>query len=125
MMLDTNALSAFLEGDEQLLLLLRTNPEPCLPAIVLGEYRFGLLQSRARHRLEPTLDELEKVLKVLVVDSVTARKYADIRHELKQSGRPIPENDIWIAALLRQHHLQLVSKDQHFDAVKGLKRLSW
>jgi len=125
MMLDTNALSAFLEGDEQLLRLLRTHPDIRLPAIVLGEYRCGLLQSRARQRLESKLDELERVLKVLAVDSVTARKYADIRHELKQGGHPIPENDIWIAALSRQHRLQVVSKDKHFDAVKGLKRLSW
>lgn len=125
MMLDTNALSAFLEGDEQLFRLLRTNPELGLPAIVLGEYRFGLIQSRARQRLESKLDELEKVLKVLVVDNATARKYADIRHELKQDGRPIPENDIRIAALSRQHRLQVVSQDQHFDVVKGLKRLSW
>jgi tRNA(fMet)-specific endonuclease VapC len=124
-MLDTNALSAFLAGDEQLLRLLRMSPDVGLPAIVLGEYRFGLLQSHSRHRLEPKLDELERVLKILVVDNATARKYADIRCELNQVGRPIPENDIWIAALSRQHHLQLVSKDEHFDVVKGLKRLSW
>jgi len=55
----------------------------------------------------------------------TAAEYAAIRSELKQVGRPIPANDVWIAALCRQHKLPVLSKDRHFDRVKGLRRVQW
>ena len=55
----------------------------------------------------------------------TAEQYAEIRYELKRRGRPIPGNDLWIAALGRQHHLPLLSRDEHFDFVPKLKRIRW
>jgi tRNA(fMet)-specific endonuclease VapC len=51
--------------------------------------------------------------------------YSRIRHQLKQDGTPIPENDVWIAALAAQHHLPVLSRDAHFDQVKSLRRVSW
>ena len=57
------------------------------------------------------------------VDEGTAEAYADVRDELKRSGRPIPGNDLWIAALARQHALPLLSRDRHFDFVPGIKRV--
>ena len=62
---------------------------------------------------------------LLAVTSETSRFYADIRHELRLAGQPIPENDLWIAALARQHGLTLLSNDAHFDHLSGLKRISW
>ena len=62
---------------------------------------------------------------VLKVDQYTAEIYAQIRFELKQKGRPLPDNDIWIAALARQHDLSLVTRDSHFDVVDGIQRMSW
>ena len=62
---------------------------------------------------------------LLVLNSATARHYADVRHELRLAGHPIPENDIWIAALARQHQLPIVSRDEHFDAVHGVRRIDW
>jgi predicted nucleic acid-binding protein len=44
---------------------------------------------------------------------------------LKQSGRPLPSNDLWIAALARQHRLPLLSRDGHFDFVSALQRIGW
>jgi tRNA(fMet)-specific endonuclease VapC len=70
-------------------------------------------------------DELESTAIVLAVTSETSRFYADIRHELRLAGQPIPENDLWIAALARQQGLTLLSNDAHFDHVSGLKRISW
>jgi tRNA(fMet)-specific endonuclease VapC len=62
---------------------------------------------------------------VLKVDQYTAEIYAQIRFELKQKGRPLPDNDIWIAALARQHNLSLVTRDSHFNVVDGIQRMSW
>jgi predicted nucleic acid-binding protein len=54
-----------------------------------------------------------------------ARGNAKVRDELKQSGHPFPSNDLWIAALARQHGLPLLSRDGHFDLVAGVQRIGW
>ena len=125
MILDTNAISALLQGDADVEALLAGADRHHLPAIALGEYRYGLLSSRQRKTLEGLLDTLEAESFVLASDAATARHYAAVRQELKASGRPIPENDVWIAALARQHRLPVASRDTHFDAVRGLRRRSW
>jgi predicted nucleic acid-binding protein len=125
MILDTNAVSALLAGDKSIKQALGVAERHHLSAVVLGEYRYGLRSSRHRHALEALLDELESESLSLVVDGATARHYADIRDELKVAGRPIPENDIWIAALARQHRLPVVSRDAHFDEVSGVRRIGW
>jgi predicted nucleic acid-binding protein len=123
--LDTNGLSALADGDVTLEPLLRKAAAVALPVIVLGEYRYGLQQSRHRARYERWLAEAVGAYQVLDVDEGTAGHYAEVREELKRKGRPIPANDLWIAALARQHRLPLISRDQHFDYVPGLKRLTW
>jgi len=60
MILDTNALSAWIEGQTQVLEKITSQPVICLPVIVLGEFRFGLLGSRKRQVIEPRLDLLEQ-----------------------------------------------------------------
>ena len=125
MILDTNALSDFLAKNPQVRLLVEAAPLLTVPVIVLGEYQFGLRSSFKRVRLEFDLSELLRDTQVLDIDVQTVPNYADIRHELKSRGRPIPENDLWIAALARQHGLPVLTRDAHFDAVQGLKRLAW
>ena len=125
MILDTNSLSALADGDEDLFNILRKDLRHHLPVIVLGEYRYGLKRSRERALREQWLDDLESCSDILVVTSETARSYAQIREELRTSGKPIPENDIWIAALCREHGLKIVSRDSHFDSVTGIERVFW
>ncbi len=121
--LDTNALSAFAEGDGALGARLQDYESFAVPAVVLGEYRFGVLQSRRRELHEHWLATSLPV--VLVVDDRTAHYYAEIRLELKQIGKPIPVNDLWISALCRQHGYDILSRDRHFDRVAGVRRISW
>ena len=125
MILDTNAISALLDGDPAIESILSVADRHHIPVIALGEYRFGLLSSRRRKALEGLLATLEVESFLLVPDTATARSYAEVRQELKVSGKPIPENDVWIAALARQHKLAVVSCDAHFDAVPGIRRRSW
>ena len=125
MILDTNAVSALLVGDRDLAEILEPVPRHHLPVVVIGEYRFGLVRSRHRRRLTSLLEDLIRESRVLLIDETTAGTYASVREELRQLGRPIPENDVWIAALARQHDEPVVSLDQHFDHVPGLRRLVW
>ena len=75
--------------------------------------------------IEPQLDFLEQTVRVLDITRETATVYATVRFELKQRGKPIPENDVWIASLARQHGLSVMSQDVHFDAIPGIQRLCW
>ena len=113
------------DGDLKLEPLLQQAPELAVPVIVLGEFQYGIRLSRYRIRYETWLAALLSNCRVLNVDEGTAGIYADIRHELKRTARPIPENDIWIAALTRQYNFPLLSRDQHFDFIPGLTRLTW
>lgn len=125
MILDTNAISALFEGNAEVAEVLKSTDRPYLPVVAIGEYRYGLLRSRLRRQIEPLLDILISESRVLSIDHQTTLAYAEVRHELREAGRPIPENDVWIAALARQHDLPVVSLDGHFDSVTRLRRLSW
>jgi predicted nucleic acid-binding protein len=123
--LDTNALSAVADGDSKVESVLREATSVAVPVIVLGEFRYGIRQSRARVRYERWLVESIPNYQVLAVDEETAERYAQVRDELRRAGRPVPANDLWIAALARQHALPLLTRDQHFDHIPGLKRIIW
>jgi predicted nucleic acid-binding protein len=96
-----------------------------IPVIVLGEYRFGIARSRRRVEYERWLAESLRLCQILSIDEQTTFAYAAIRSELREAGTPIPSNDAWIAALCRQHALPLLSRDRHFDRVKGIHRVGW
>jgi predicted nucleic acid-binding protein len=125
MILDTNGLSALAEGEARLEPILRKAAQIAVPVIVLGEYRYGIQQSRERQRYEHWLVEYLPTFRVLNVDEQTTTSYAAVRGELKRAGTPIPSNDVWIAALCRQHSLPVLSRDRHFDLVAGLRRIDW
>ena len=125
MILDTNALSAIAEGERGASRAFARAALVAVPVIVLGEYRFGIVRSRNRREYERWLKQMLSLSEVLQVDEETATWYADLRRQLKEAGTPIPSNDAWIAALCRQHDLPLLSRDRHFDFVKGVRRFDW
>ena len=125
MILDTNGLSAIAEGEAALEPILRKAAQIAIPVIVLGEYRYGISQSRYRLHYERWLAEYLPKFRILDVDELTTISYSAVRIELKKAGTAIPSNDVWIAALCRQHSLPLISRDRHFDAVSGITRLAW
>jgi len=125
MILDTNALSAAADNDPALVAIIAGADQLAIPVIVLGEYRYGISQSRHRLAYERWLKGLLQDCLVLDVNEPTTHHYAEINLELRRSGTPIPTNDLWISALCRQHSLPLLSRDRHFDLVKGTKRIGW
>ena len=125
MILDTNGLSAVANGEAGLEPILRKAAQIAIPVIVLGEYRYGISQSRDRKHYELWLTESLPKFRILDVDEGTTLFYAGVRAGLKRAGTPIPSNDVWVAALCRQHSLPIVSRDRHFDVVSGIERIHW
>jgi predicted nucleic acid-binding protein len=123
--LDTNALSAFVDGEAAVGELMRHQARACVPVIVLGEFRYGIAQSRHRAVYEQWLQSQLRNFEVLAVTDETATSYAALRVALKRQGTPLPANDAWIAALALQHRLPVLSRDQHFDSVPRLTRRAW
>ena len=125
MILDTDALSAAADNDPAVVALLARADQVAIPVVVLGEYRYGIALSRNRGSYANWLDGLLQDCLVLDIHERTTHYYAEIILELRQKGKPIPTNDIWIAALCREHSLPLLSRDRHFDLVPGTKRIGW
>jgi predicted nucleic acid-binding protein len=123
--LDTNALSAMIDEDEALESRLSSIPMLALPVIVLGEFRYGLRISQQRKRYEAWLDEHVPLFDVLTIDTATAEEYAQVRNELDALGKPIPANDMWIAALCRQYRMPIVTRDRHFSIVPKVEVVTW
>ena len=125
LILDTNALSAAAEEHPGIVATLAGARQLALPVVVIGEYRYGIAQSRHRAKYRQWLDGLIADCTVLDITEQTTHHYAEVALELRQSGKPIPANDLWIAALCRKHALPLLSHDHHFDVVAGIQRLDW
>lgn len=125
MILDTNALSAYLDNTTAAVEIVSAASEIAIPVIVVAEFAFGIAQSRHRETYERSLERMLDRCAVLDVNIETARHYSAIRLELRAAGTPIPANDVWIAALGRQHAMPVMSRDGHFDLVGGLRRRTW
>jgi predicted nucleic acid-binding protein len=123
--LDTNALAAWREGDSTIVPVIGRAAFLALPVIVFGEYRYGATKSTERPLIENWLDRVTRTIRILSVTLDTAEEYASLRSALDRRGRPIPPNDMWIAALALQHRLPILSRDTHFDVVDGLTRIAW
>ena len=124
-LLDTNVVTALFKHDAAVHAELAAASEVLLSSTVLGELYYGAARSgQPRQNLE-RLEEFAATCTVLATDGHTARVYGSIKDELRQRGRPIPDNDLWIAASARQHSLILVTRDHHFSQVTGLRRAAW
>ena len=121
--IDTNVYSGFLRGEPRSVKALRSAHEIHLPLIVLAEllagFAAGTRVQRNRHQLAQFMASPR--VHLMKPDEKTAQLYADVFGDLRRRGTPIPTNDLWIAALARQHRLPLLSFDTHFRAVQGLE----
>ena len=125
MILDTNALSAWADGQPEIKPVLISATKLVVPAVVLGEFDFGIRQSRHYRHYTGWLERSLRHVEIAAVDEETAKLYGQIRLELKKAGTPIPLNDAWIAAAALQFQLPVLSRDAHFDAVASITRVPW
>lgn len=96
-----------------------------VPSTVLGELYYGALKSARSAANIARVEEFAASVGVLTCDAATAKHYGQIKNALRSKGRPIPENDIWIAAVAIQHGLLLATRDDHFKEVEGLRLEEW
>lgn len=119
---DTNYYVAFKKGNESAVLTMQRTDYIAVNTIVIGEllagFRCGDRERRNREDLEVFLDSPR--VDFMLVDDTTAEFYAQVFAELKQRGRPIPTNDLWLAASAMQHGLALATYDEHFNSISGL-----
>ncbi|MEA5420996.1 type II toxin-antitoxin system VapC family toxin [Spirulina sp. CCNP1310] len=124
-LLDTNIVIALFANEVQIKENLAQANAIFIPSIVIGELSYG---ARKSGRVEANLAKIDLFVgdsTILVCDTETARQYGDVKNQLRLKGRPLPENDIWIAALALQHDLILVTRDTHFQAVEILQTVAW
>ena len=121
-LLDSNAYSLFIGGRDEVWELVSDAEEVMMSAIVVGELLYGFYSgSRIQENLERLITFLDRPqVSLLPVSLATARRYSDIATSLKVRGRPIPTNDMWIAAHAIESGAELVSADGDFEAVEGL-----
>ncbi len=124
-LLDTNIVIAIFADEAALRQKLAGAGEVFVPSIVLGELYYGAQKSARIASNVARVGEFAANNIVLVCDTETARQYGEIKRELRAKGRPIPENDIWIAAVAKQHQLTLITRDGHFNNVDGLLIEVW
>jgi len=124
-LLDTNIIISIFAKDPQIHNRLANAEEVFVPCVVIGELYFGAYKSLKIEENLARIDEFAINNTVLACDTDTAKRYGDIKNRLKEKGQPIPENDIWIAAIAQQYAITLVTKDTHFDLVENLKVEVW
>jgi tRNA(fMet)-specific endonuclease VapC len=124
-LLDTNIVIALFARDQLVLEGLSNAVSVFVPSMVVGEPFYGAHRSGRFDENMARVEEFASGSAVLACDEVTARHYAQIKNRLREAGRPIPENDLWIAAVARQHGLTLVSRDSHFAEMGELEVLTW
>jgi tRNA(fMet)-specific endonuclease VapC len=122
--LDTNRLTDLFQGDAALAELLGICDEVWVPLIVLAELKAGFYGGTQQIRNEALLRKLlaKTIVGVLLPSRETAEHYARLFVQLKRAGTPVPDNDLWIAALALEHDLRLVTRDRHFQRIPQLLR---
>jgi tRNA(fMet)-specific endonuclease VapC len=122
--LDTNRLTDLFQGDAELADRLGECYEVWIPLIVLAEMKAGFLGGSQQYRNETLLQTFlgKPTVGILLPARETAEQYARLFVQLKRAGTPIPDNDLWIAALVLEHDLQLITRDRHFERVPQLLR---
>jgi tRNA(fMet)-specific endonuclease VapC len=118
-LLDTSAYSALQRGDRRVLAVLQRSEMVAVPVIVLGELHSGFRAGTRRIENEELLARFLSKSSIRIVDVTqeTALRYAEIDVLLRKKGRPIPRNDVWIAAIAIEHGMHLLTLDEHFREI--------
>jgi tRNA(fMet)-specific endonuclease VapC len=120
LLLDTHVVIALWERNSAVTGHICEYDEVFVPSIAIGELFFGAYRSG---RIEDNLARVSDFCRscvVLAADHATARIYGELKSRLRTTGRPIPENDLWIASIALQHRIPLATRDRHFEEIESL-----
>jgi tRNA(fMet)-specific endonuclease VapC len=123
--LDTNIVIAIFSGETSIKEHLIKADEVFISSTVLGELFFGAFKSKRSKTNLKRISDFADSITILKCDKDTAYQYGIVKYRLLDKGKPIPENDIWIAAVAMQNDLILVTRDRHFDEIEELKYEKW
>jgi len=123
--LDTNILVAFFKSEDPIIKKMAKAKNIFVPSIVIGELYYGAYKSGRVDENISRIDNFRSKIPILDCTAETAKIYGKIKNKLKLNGTPIPENDIWIAAMAMQYDITLVTRDKHFDKVENLVAEKW
>ncbi len=120
--IDTNRLTDLFRGDRELAGRLERCEAVAVPLIVVGELKAGFYGGSLRRRNEALLSAFlaQPTVSVLKPGRETAEHYARLFVQLRRAGAPVPDNDLWIAALVLEHDLRLITRDRHFRKIPQL-----
>jgi tRNA(fMet)-specific endonuclease VapC len=124
-LLDTNIITAWLKGEKTVADKIDKAKEIHIPIIVAGELYYGALYST---RVQKNIADIKSITgnyNVLLIDEAVTLAYGNIKAALRKKGKPIPENDIWIAAIAQNYQLVLVTRDKHFKEIDSIKIKHW
>jgi len=123
--LDSSVVIALFRGDPDVSESIERLHSPVLTSFALAEMIYGAKLSNKKDENLRMVDSFAARCLVLYPDADSLDAYTELKLCLRAQGTPIPENDIWIAALCLQHDLELAFRDKHFEFVPGLKKLHW
>ena len=123
-LLDISAVIDLFKGNAEILKLLSVTQNIYVSSIVIGELYYGVQRAANIEKHTAQVEDFVSLCKVLSVTLGTSKFYATIKNELRKKGKPIPENDIWIAATAIESNLHLITLDKHFSEIDNLKLLA-
>lgn len=118
--IDTNIAIDILNGRENVIKLFKDCSSLFIPITVVGELLFGAINSAKKEKNLPKYREFIDSCMILNINKVVAEQYSFIRKQLKDIGKPIPENDIWIAATCLTYDIPFITSDKHFTYINDL-----
>ena len=124
-LLDTNIIVAWLKGEVSIADKIDKAKEVHLPIIVVGELYYGALYSTHVQKNIIDIQSITSHYNVLQIDEETTIVYGNIKAFLRKKGKPIPENDVWIAAIARRYKLTLITRDKHFKEIENISLKTW
>lgn len=124
-LLDTSVVVAFLRRVPGVKERLSSAEELMVPLVALGELEYGANLAAPPERQREAVRTFMEGATLLLPTARTAEEYGRIKAALKAAGTPLPENDVWIAAVAAERGLPLATRDAHFNHVPGLTVLDW
>jgi tRNA(fMet)-specific endonuclease VapC len=119
--LDTNVITKLLDNDPAAISLIHKIDNVFTSIVVVGELYYAAANSSKREANLKKFQEALACVEIIAIDDAVCMSYAEIKLELKKKGRPIPENDIWIAACAHANDLSVATFDQHFSEIAQIE----